>query len=76
MIGSFSQLIQRQYVGEKTEKTDLYFGYVQDGVHRMNHLLDALLRYSTIGGYTLKLDSVDLNDTCLLYTSPSPRDRG
>ena len=69
MIGSFSQLIQRQYVGEKTEKTDQYFGYVKDGVHRMNHLLDALLRYSTIGGYTLKLDDVDLNETMTIVES-------
>ncbi len=69
MIGSFSQLIHRQYEGEKSEKTDQYFGYVQDGVHRMNHLLDALLRYSTIGGYTLKLDSVDLNETMEIVES-------
>ncbi len=69
MIGSFSQLIQRQYEGKKTEKTDQYFGYVQDGVHRMNHLLDALLRYSTIGGYTLKLDEVDLNETMKIVES-------
>ena len=59
MIGSYTQLIERMYGSE--EGSADYFGYVREGVTRMNRLLDALLRYATIGNTEIERDVVDLN---------------
>lgn len=61
MIGSYTQLIQRLYKNDQTESSKLYFHYVTDGVTRMNNLLDALLKYATIGKTDKKKSTVDLN---------------
>lgn len=49
MIGSYTQLIQRMFKDQINENSELYFHYVTDGVKRMNNLLDALLKYATVG---------------------------
>ena len=49
MIGSYTQLIERLYKGQETEDSKLFFDFVNEGVNRMNDLLDDLLRYATIG---------------------------
>ena len=61
MIGSYTQLIQRLYKNQQTETSKLYFHYVTDGVTRMNNLLEALLKYATIGETDKKKSKVDLN---------------
>ena len=35
-----------------------------------------LLAVARLGKYTAAAHSLGINHTCLLYTSPSPRDRG
>ena len=62
MIGSFAQIIQRQNAGKFNEDSVSYFSYVNEGVTRMNSLLDALLQYATIGKLDLELESVDMNE--------------
>ncbi|MBI1224810.1 MAG: tetratricopeptide repeat protein [Bacteroidetes bacterium] len=62
MIGSFTQVIEKltkQYI----TGSDLdYFKYVNEGVNRMNNLLDGLLRYSTIHQSHEEMTEVSLND--------------
>jgi signal transduction histidine kinase len=62
MIGSFSQIIQRTYTDTIDENTSLYFRHINDGVTRMNALLDALLQYATIGKAEEETDIVDIAD--------------
>ncbi|MFT5384606.1 MAG: signal transduction histidine kinase, partial [Saprospiraceae bacterium] len=62
MIGSYTQLIQRKFKAEVDEDTASFFGFVSEGVIRMNNLLDALLKYATIGKSELEIEKVNLND--------------
>ncbi len=62
MIGSYTQLIHRKYQDQIDEDTAPFFGYVSEGVSRMNNLLDALLKYATIGKNELEKEKVNLND--------------
>lgn len=61
MIGSYTQLIQRLFKNQLDENSELYFHYVTDGVTRMNNLLDALLKYATVGKREEEKKPVDLN---------------
>lgn len=49
MIGSYTQLIEKMYKNQETEDSKLFFEFINEGVFRMNSLLDDLLRYATIG---------------------------
>ena len=60
MIGSFTQVIEKLAKPYVTEKD--YFRYVNEGVNRMNNLLDGLLRYSTVNQSREELTDVALND--------------
>ncbi|MEO1625271.1 MAG: ATP-binding protein [Bacteroidota bacterium] len=62
MIGSYTQLIHRLHSKVFTEDSNQYFAFVQEGVIRMNNLLDALLRYATIGKTEEDTEVVALND--------------
>ena len=62
MIGSYTQIIERIIGGDLDEKGQLYFKYVTDGVGRMNALLDALLKYATVGKSNEELEVIDLNE--------------
>ena len=62
MIGSYTQLILRQHGDVFDDNSKQYFAYVSEGVTRMNNLLDALLRYATIGKTEEETDKVSLSD--------------
>ncbi|NJN33954.1 MAG: GHKL domain-containing protein [Saprospiraceae bacterium] len=62
MIGSFSQIIQQQLNGKIANETQDYFRYVNEGVARMNSLLDALLQYATIGKVAIEFEPVDVGE--------------
>ncbi|MEL6863854.1 MAG: tetratricopeptide repeat protein [Bacteroidota bacterium] len=62
MIGSYTQLIHKLHGDVFTENSNQYFGFVHEGVIRMNKLLDALLKYATIGKSEEELDLVHLSD--------------
>lgn len=62
MIGSYTQLIERQLGQHIEEEEKVYFGFINEGVQRMTELLDGLLKYATIGNIDKELDTVNLND--------------
>ncbi len=62
MIGSYTQLIFRRHGQDFDEDSESYFDFVSEGVNRMNNLLDALLRYATIGKTDEEFEEVRLND--------------
>ncbi len=62
MIGSYTQLIFRRHGQDFDQDSQSYFDFVSEGVNRMNNLLDALLRYATIGKTDEEFEEVRLND--------------
>jgi signal transduction histidine kinase len=62
MIGSFSQVIKQTYAAKLDAQSEIYFRYINDGVTRMNALLDALLQYATIGKIDIDLEDVDISE--------------
>ncbi len=62
MIGSYTQLIERKHKHQFTEDSQTYFTYVKEGVIRMNDLLDALLKYTTISKTEDNFEKVSLVD--------------
>jgi len=62
MIGSYTQIIDRMIGPDLDEDGKLYFKYVIDGVGRMNALLDALLKFATVGKSDEDLEVIDLNE--------------
>ena len=63
MIHSFTQLLNRRLKPHFDENATEYMNYILNGVHRMQSLLEDLLKYSTIGRNEKDLEQVDLNDT-------------
>jgi signal transduction histidine kinase len=61
MIGSYTQLIRRKFKEHTDDNTEPFFDFVSEGVVRMNNLLDALLKYATVGKSELEKETVDLN---------------
>lgn len=62
MIGSYTQLIFRRHGQDFDADSKSYFDFVSEGVVRMNNLLDALLKYATIGKTDESFEEVRLND--------------
>ena len=62
MIRSYTQLIERKFLGETGKEEEQYFNFVNEGVVRMNNLLDALLKYATIGKSEEDKEQVKLID--------------
>jgi len=62
MIGSYTQLIHRRHKEVFDEESTTFFNFVSEGVTRMNTLLDALLRYATIGKSEEDFEWLELKD--------------
>ena len=62
MIGSYTQLIERLYNDQETKDSKLFFDFVNEGVNRMNNLLDDLLRYATIGRSEAEKRAIKVED--------------
>ena len=60
MIGSYVQILQRLYAQHFDADANTYFGYITEGVSRMNNLLDALLKYATVGRSEEEIEELDL----------------
>ncbi len=60
-VASFCQLLQRRYAGQLDERADQYISFAVDGAHRMQRLINDLLKFSRIGRATSEFTSVDLN---------------
>jgi len=61
MIGSYTQIIERLIGDQLDNRQKSYFSFVTDGVERMNALLDALLKFATVGKSNDELEKLDLN---------------
>ena len=59
MIKGFAQLLSKRYQGKLDKDADEYLGYVIDGGHRMEQLVEGLLEYARIGGRRDIVESVD-----------------
>ena len=66
MIGMYTQLTQKRLKVHLDSSTTEFMGYVTDGVHRMQSLLDSLLDYSRLGKNNEDLKDIDLNDTLFM----------
>jgi signal transduction histidine kinase len=66
MIGSFAQIVEQQNASKLGEESKSYFQFINEGVSRMNGLLDALLQYATIGKIDLELEPVDVQEVVTL----------
>ena len=64
MVGNFTELLQKRYVGQLDEKADNYINYAVDGVKRMQILLSELLAYSRLGADRGPLSSIDSERAC------------
>lgn len=62
MIGSYTQLIEKLHAKDFDESSKEYFAFVSEGVIRMNNLLDALLKYATIGKTEEEREEVKLSE--------------
>lgn len=63
MIFSFTQLLNRKLKSHFDEDAVEYMDFILNGVHRMQNLLDDLLKFSTIGRKETDKELTDLNDT-------------
>jgi len=61
MVASYCELIRDRLEGKLDPKTDKFIGYVVEGAHRMQSLLDDLLEYSRVNAGQAKRASVDCN---------------
>jgi signal transduction histidine kinase len=59
-VASFCQLLQRRYAGQLDERADQYISFAVDGAHRMQRLINDLLKFSRIGRATSDFTDVNL----------------
>lgn len=62
MISSFTQLLEKRYKGSLDQDADEFIGFIVDGAHRMQQMLDSLLEYSRISTEAKKYELVDMNE--------------
>jgi len=70
MISNFSKLLEKKYKNDLGKESEEYFEYIDQGVYRINTLLDDLLKYTTIGNANVELSQVHLRDVidiCLMH---------
>ena len=59
-IGSYVSLIQRKYAQHFDESGQAFFGFVTEGVTRLNGLLDSLMRYTSVARIDLDPEDIPL----------------
>ncbi len=60
MVGSYVQLLERQLGDDLDEDSEVYMGYIREGVGRMKQLIDDLLAYSRVGTAGTALQPTEL----------------
>ena len=61
MISSYAQILLRMYGDKFDDNAKSYFGYMTEGVTRMNELLEALLKYATVGRTEEEIEEIELD---------------
>ena len=61
MISSYAQILLRMYGDQFDDNAKTYFGYMTEGVTRMNELLEALLKYATVGRTEEETEEIELD---------------
>ena len=67
-VASFCQLLQRRYAGQLDERADQYISFAVDGAHRMQRLINDLLKFSRIGRVASDFTEVDLGAVVAVAT--------
>ncbi len=62
MVGNFVQLLERQYRKQLDEEGLTYIHFAVDGVKRMSHLIQNLLKYSRVGRGDIKIQQANINE--------------
>ncbi|MEL6635512.1 MAG: ATP-binding protein [Bacteroidota bacterium] len=62
MVGNFVQLLERQYRDQIDEEGLNYIHFAVDGVKRMSHLIQNLLKYSRVGRGDIRLQATNINE--------------
>jgi signal transduction histidine kinase len=60
-VASFCQLLQRRYANQLDERADQYISFAVDGAHRMQRLINDLLKFSRIGRVSSDFSQVPLD---------------
>ncbi len=60
-IASFTQLLQKRYIGRLDDDADEFIGYIVDGALRMQQLIDSILEYSRVSTHGKTLEPIDLD---------------
>ncbi len=61
MIGSYTTLLEHRLKDQLNDSTKEFMKYISSGVHRMNKLLEDLLKYATLLNNNHQTDTVNLN---------------
>ena len=60
-IGSYVSLIRRDYGDRLDERGEAFFGFVTEGVTRLNRLLDSLMHYTSVARLEMRIEPVALS---------------
>jgi signal transduction histidine kinase len=78
-VAGFSQLLGVRYKGKIDDDADQFITHMQDGVDRMQRIIDDLLAYSRVDRSGLRPETIDLDavlDEVLHALGPEIQDRG
>jgi light-regulated signal transduction histidine kinase (bacteriophytochrome) len=60
-VGSYISLLRRKYAHLFDDDAQTYFGFVTEGVNRLNRLFDSLMQYTTVARIEKEISAVDMN---------------
>jgi signal transduction histidine kinase len=61
-VSSFSRMLSKRHAGRIDSEADRWIGFIEDGVDRMQRIIDDLLRYSRVHQAELDPEPVDLEE--------------
>jgi signal transduction histidine kinase len=61
-VSSFSRMLSKRHAEQLDPEAERWIGFIEDGVDRMQRIIDDLLRYSRVNQAALNLEPVDLNE--------------
>jgi signal transduction histidine kinase len=61
-VSSFSRMLSKRHAGRLDPEADRWIGFIEDGVDRLQRIIDDLLRYSRVNQAELHPEPVELDD--------------